>query len=403
MSAHAKNRLLVRSLYRNLLKWCRETPSNLSLSHLSHPVDGTLVKTSDDLRQSVRRSFRRENSDVKQDIRKALDGLRLLHSLDRKTLPPLHHDAEEKYGDVSDISSTCSSPKDWVDAVEWLPLIDEMKDQPYQPSDLPLFPLSSPLIPNGDSDDQPLPLYSYINDVPVHGMETPLRIFESRYRELYKDVLSNGSRRFVVPVAHPYHAGRFARYGWLYEIMQVEDVADQTRGQIHLVAHHLVTFPVRIDTIVNPTDWTTKTTYLRIQGEVLDEKPFARREDLNEISVTLQELMSKQKHYVLATRLFSGLTEDGIWGLASVWVNWLQMEALELQVKIAADIKQQTDKMGTEVVNSHMIQSIQAPFREELESLLTEASTLVPLLLQESPKEQCERMHNRIKSRLFQE
>jgi hypothetical protein len=53
-----------------------------------------------------------------------------------------------------------------------------------------------------------------------------------------------------------------------------------------------------------------------------------------------------------------------------------------------------------ETVDDAMIVSKQAPYRDELESLLLELSTIVPLLLQESPKDQCERMHNRIRRRL---
>lgn len=394
-----KQRLLALNLYRNLLRWCRQTPSNLSLVHLNQKIDGVPVETSDDLYRSLRKSFRRENETVvKQGLQQALDGLRLLHSIDPEKLPAKQ---STELCDTNHHSTLASFPRDWVEAVEWLPKMEEMKDKPYRPSDLPLFPLSSPVMPMGDQDDSPLPLFSHLTDIPVSGMETPLKIFEPRYREMYKDVLSNGSKQFVVPVAHPYHAGRYAKYGWLYQIVRVEDVADQTQGQIHLVAHHLVTHPIRIDTIVNPKDWVTQSTYLRVQGEVLDET-YADSEDLNKIAKTLRELLSNNKEYSsIAGRLLSGLVEGSIWSLVSVWVNWLQMEALEMQVKIAADIQQEAKQTGKETVDNAMIVSKQAPYHDELESLLLEISTLIPLLLQESPKQQCERMLNRIRSRLL--
>lgn len=402
----SKQQKLVVNLYRHLLKRCREIPTNRDLSHLHQRVENVPIGTSKDLRQALQQSFHKSHVGSKEHVQKALEGLRLLLSLDIDKLPILQLvdvgaiDApSSKATSTAVVMSTHS--KDWLEAVDWLPRMEDLKDRPYRPSDLPLFPMGGPLMPLRDLEGYPLPLFSQLTDIPVAGMEIPLKIFEPRYREMYKDVLSNGSKRFVVPVSHPYHAGRFARYGWIFEIVRVEDVADQTQGQIHLLAHHLVTRAVRIDTIVNPSDWATQSTYLRIQGEILEDT-FAEMEDLNDIARTLRDLSASNNAYSsLAGRLLSGLAEGSIWSLVSIWMDWLQMEIIEIQVKIAAEIQMQAKLVGTGAVDTAMIQSAQAPFQEKLESLLMETSTLVPLLINESPKEQCARMHNRIRNRLL--
>jgi Lon protease-like protein len=341
----------------------------------------------------MKKDFRRERDDYKEGFQKALNGLQLLYSLDIQKLPKIQSPTESKANMVVLV------PRQWVDAVEWLPALDESYNIPSQPSDLPLFPLSSPLLPNGDQENQPLPLFTRLTDIPVAGLETPLKIFEPRYREMYKDILSNGSKKFVVPIAHPFDAGRFAKYAWLFEIVRIEDIADQTQGQIHLVAHHLVTRPVRIDAIVNPADWETQATYLRVQGEILEDS-FVAPDDLSIIGDTLKELLFHNEHKLLAERMLSGLGEGSIWPIVWIWVNWLQMEALEMQVKIAAELQIRLKEAMIDKVEDSTIRSAQEPYRQELESLLLEVATLVPLLLQDSPKEQCERLHDRIRSRL---
>jgi Lon protease-like protein len=390
----SNQKVLAIRLYRQLLKWSQKNP-NLSLAHLNQRVAGLAVGNSNDLKMLVKKDFRQQKEDNKLGIQKALGGLQLIYSLDVDKLPKIH----PPQSNVA--TATASSfPKNWVDAVEWLAALEETKDLPYQPSDLPLFPLSSPLLPNGDQENQPLPLFSQLTDIPVGGLETALKIFEPRYREMYKDILSNGSKRFVVPIAHPFHAGRFAKYALLYEVVGVEDIADQTQGQVHLVAQHLVTRPVRINNIVNPDAWTTRSTYLRVQGEILEDS-FGAADDLNKIGKTLRGLMSEKEHRMLVERMLSGLGEGSIWPVVSVWVNWLQMEALELQVKIAAEIQLRLDGAKVETLDDSMIHSAQEPYRDELESLLLEVATLVPLLMQDPPKEQCERLHDRIRHRLL--
>jgi hypothetical protein len=53
------------------------------------------------------------------------------------------------------------------------------------------------------------------------------------------------------------------------------------------------------------------------------------------------------------------------------------------------EIQLEAKQTGMETFDDAMIVSKQAPYRDELESPLLKLSSIVPLLLQESPKDQC--------------
>jgi Lon protease-like protein len=243
-------------------------------------------------------------------------------------------------------------------------------------------------------------LFSQFSDVPVPGMEISLNIFEPRYQQMYQDVLSNGRRQVIVPFCHPYQSATFAQWGWLYEIVRVQDIADQTNGQVQLVCDHLVTKPVRIASIVNPSDWNTKITYLRAQAEIVHDDNFDPH-DLQDIDALLRRLSSSsssQENLDLVNRLLMTLGEGDLWSLVHVWVTELQRQVLHLQVEIAGSIQ---INANYKKVDNELIAQVQKPHRQEMESLLMELSTLVPLLLQESsPKDRCQRMYQRIQERL---
>ena len=386
-SSAAKQKLLARTLYRSLHRWCQGAPANASLVHLDQWVEGELIDSPKTLQATLRRTFRQspQSGITKEDIQKMLDGLRLLNSLNPDDLS------------INDHSQTSSpKPTHWVDSVEWLPPMSEMANDTVNDTHFPVFPLSGPLLP---SEESHLPLFSQFSDIPVPGMEIPLKIFEPRYRQLYQDVLSNGRKQFVVPFCHPHQSATFASWGWLYEIVRVQDVADQTNGEVQMLCHHLVTKPVRISSIVNPSDWNTKFTYLRAQAEVI-QTDFVDPQHLTEIESLLRRAQSSSHEDAeLVGRLLSALGEGNLWSLVHVWVSNLQMEVLQLQVKIAATI--QTNASFHDAVGIELISEAQQPHREKLESHLMELSTLVPLLLQDSsPRQQCQRMYERIRERL---
>ncbi len=451
--------------------------------------------------EGIRSAFRDEVKDEyvrKERIQRAMEGLSVLYSLEMDNLPSLTvrlssissssrvpvsiPPANSPRVDFQNVSFKFSS-RDWLESVEWLPHVSEMEDSSVNSSHIPVFPLSGPVFLNtqcntkttldNDNDDvnddsqskgkSVLPLFSQFSDVPVAGMEIPLRIFEPRYRQMYQDLLSSShptdgskttpsARRFIVPFAHPRRAGQFAAYGWLYEIVRVQDVADETNGRFQLVCHHVVTKPVKIHSIVNPTDFFTKFTYLRARADIIEEELDTQGNDVRGSAGNLQpleELLRKLQRQVesswssnLATvaesdrilidRLLTALGEGSIWSVVHVWVSNLQMQILQLQVQIAAKIqmqaqeeaskrqedhtsssterptdektKNQAEKVEGVKMTDEMIIRAQEPHKEDLESMLLEVSTLVPMLLQEgSLQAQCLRMCQRIRERYYRE
>jgi Lon protease-like protein len=376
--------------------------------------NGERIDSPQSLLVFLRESFRKaeeQSSDPKGRIQKALEGLQFLNALDLDEIPMTATTRMDVATTTVQSTASSSNPLEWLNSVEWLSPLSTMEtDSTVDASiHLPLFPHSSPLLPKNDDDDHDdwLPLFSQFSDVPLAGMEIGLQIFEPRYRQLYQDVLSNGSKQLVVPFAHPHVRGQFAKYAWLYEIVRVQDIADETNGQVALWCQHLVTKPVRIDSIVNPSDWKTQFTYLRVQAQVLeeeeDENGVGMPEHRHELEQGLQSLLKRttqqQDHSDLILKLLMALGEGNLWSVVHVWIAHLQMRVLDLQVQIAAEI-QRSNKPQQEV-DRDMIHKAQAPHRDELDSLLMELSTLVPLLLQEAqPKEQYQRLLQRIRDRL---
>jgi hypothetical protein len=274
------------------------------------------------------------------DMRRIENGISttstLATTMDQK-LQQQQHEREENQAENSYFSRIDINNRDWwLQQVEWLPNLLEKGDNSSDPQQqhtdettttttVPVFPLSGPVLPshkynknnnsdniaenddddhddvdNVDGADTVLPLMSNFASVVVEGQDNiPLKIFEPRYRQMYQDLISSSSscyyrRSFVVPFAHPYERGTFAKFGWLYEINYVEDVADQTSGQIALVCLHTVTRPVQIYSIVNPSVWESQESYLRAVVHVVDDDNNNNSADYNGISDT--DTTTKQHH-----------------------------------------------------------------------------------------------------------
>lgn len=68
-----------------------------------------------------------------------------------------------------------------------------------------------------------------------------LNIFEPRYREMYNDILFNGSRQFVVSVASDDPAeSSFAKVGVVFYLEDLKEVSGQTDDRIKYVVQHKV-------------------------------------------------------------------------------------------------------------------------------------------------------------------
>ena len=418
----SKQARLVRALYRGISKWNQKLDPNASLNQFDRKIAGFRIENPATLQQALRVAFRQQEGDPKDKIRQAMEGFKFVNEINLDKLMEVEKESTESTTLTKQASSVTSVHLDklevqkeasqdsmstkqgsssiatsegvqhLLDAVNWLPSISHFSDIPVEPTlHLPLFPLSGPVLP--EQDVGMLPLFTAMSDVPVPGMEIDLKVFEPRYRDLYHDAIASKRKRFVVPFAHPMLPGVYASHGLLYEIMRLEDVADQTNGKVQLLCHHLVTKTVRIDKIVNPSAWTSKTTYLRIQGEVIEEDMIDHIHQMAELQAVLKNW---NKAPNIVDRLLSSLGE-GIWPLVNIWISYWQMELLQMQVGISAQIKVQLESndMGDDSKEQQQekvdqtIADVQAPHRERLVSLQTELATLVPRLLQLDSKAQC--------------
>jgi hypothetical protein len=251
---------------------------------------------------------------------------------------------------------------------------------------------------------------------------------------MYNDLLTSytspkspiARKAFIVLFLHPYRSGQYASFGWLYEIMQVQDVADETNGRFQLVCNHLVTKPVKIISILNPVAYDTQSTHLRAKAQVLDqdfgEKDVtnSNQHSLDPLEKLLRDLQQQSTSpfssftavdKTLVDRLLMAMAEGSLWSITQVWILNLQMRILELQARIADKIQKQATQAlrqqnprdiaektaSSNVIKEMVLRAQEPPYKEELESKLIEVSMLAPLMLQDScQKVQCKRLCQRI-------
>lgn len=145
-----------------------------------------------------------------------------------------------------------------VDSVRWLPTIIDANG--------PTKPMSP-----GDEGGDLLPLFPLGGIVYTPNSEHILNIFEPRYRQMYTDILMNGTKRFVVSMSHPSEEGRFAQMGVLFQLEDLKEVSEQTADQIKYICNHKVVGRVKLNRVLNPEVWASRDTYLRAEGTVIDD------------------------------------------------------------------------------------------------------------------------------------
>ena len=360
-----QQRLLARRLYRELVRWTRSLPVSSRLEGIQ--VEEELVVSVPDLRDALRRAFRRPSSDTSQQqqqrLQLAMNGLQSALALDVSKLKSMtvsdENDSEKRRTENVGTNAAMQS-------VEWLPpiLVDEAsrssftgnateESVPESALELPFFPLSGPILPDVQQHGL-LPLFSHFHTFPVAGQELQLRIFEPRYRELYHDLLSSSNnnesteaqprRQIVVPFHHPYSIHpQYASYAWLLDVVRVRDVADETNGNVQLLCDHVVTHqPVQIHAILNPQEATTQSTYLRVQASTLDSSSTNNPCLLETVQFEALDAMLRHRSFKanrrttrrdLAGRLLTAL-QDGphLWSAVAVYLQYLQTEILQLQL-----------------------------------------------------------------------
>lgn len=142
-----------------------------------------------------------------------------------------------------------------IDSVQWLPTCHGARNNPV--TDMREGAIKLPLFPLGGIVYTP-------------NSEHTLNIFEPRYRQMYNDILMNGTKRFVVSMAHPTERGRFAEIGVLFELEDLKEVSEQTNDQVKFVCRHRVTGRVKMHRVLNPSVWESRKTYLQVEGTLMD-------------------------------------------------------------------------------------------------------------------------------------
>lgn len=298
--------------------------------------------------------------------------------------------------------------QEMIDSVRWLPKIEDSLPQSLDIDEdvrFPLFPLQSTLFhPDALENEEglesmPLPLFTPQSDIPVPGREVPLKIFEPRYRQLYSDLREKPARfrNVVVPFCHPMIPGQFAQYGLMYQMTQIQEIADETNGEIQYFANHVVTKPVQLLRVLNPQVWNTKETYLQVQGRLMDD-----REDMDHsVYESLKECLQQWKPHPLATKSLTALEGEGFWALVNVWTSHFQQELIQLQLGVATQVKRHAgmnDAFSVVTTNPminvtpEVVKLAQQPHRRRLLQLLLDTSLLVPTLLSLDGPGRCQHM-----------
>lgn len=314
--------------------------------------------------------------------------------------------ADDTDGDEEDWSDDEEEPlSKGIESVAWLPSVVGAKDEKVSgiregAEVLPVFPLGG-LVYTPNS-------------------EHVLNIFEPRYRQMYTDILMNGSKRFVVTMSHPTEPGRFAKTGVLFELEDLKEVSEQTADQIKYICNHRVTGRVRLDRILNPEAWETRETYLKAEGVIFDdtktEEPEKKKDDIYEtiaaaatgyskeekalcdsfadlvdIQHELEEDVRFTRASISTLAVKPGPGEDGLWQTVRLWQNYadqrLMMRQNELQAdfqeKLQSFLKKDRGLKDEELPSAIGFQDLSPALQEEVKELQKRmAVELQPLVLE---------------------
>mmetsp|Transcript_10445 Transcript_10445/g.13823 ORF Transcript_10445/g.13823 Transcript_10445/m.13823 type:complete len:485 (+) Transcript_10445:82-1536(+) len=317
-------------------------------------------------------------------------------------------DDEDEYEDVGPLGRG-------VDSVAWLPTAAGARDD------------ENPKITKEDSEF--LPLFPLGGIVYTPNSEHVLNIFEPRYRQMYTDILMNGSKRFVVSMSHPTESGRFAQMGVLFELEELKEVSEQTEDQIKYICNHKVTGRVKLHRIVNPSAWQSRDTYLRVEGTIIDDsgKDSVKEEKKDEevpsndaydmlaaaasggvhsklekslqdafaalvdIQHDLEEDVRFTRPSVATLAVKNGATKAGLWQSIKLWQTFadqrlmaMQNELqLEFQERLQAFLKKERGLKDDELPSAIGFEELSAELQQEVKDLQKRmAVEIQPLVLE---------------------
>ena len=175
-----------------------------------------------------------------------------------------------------------------------------------------------------------------------------LNIFEPRYRQMYSDILFNGSRRFAVPVSHP-ETGRLAAVAPVFYLEDLKEVSEQTQDAVKYVCSHKVIGRVRMVRTLNDSVWRDRSTYLKAVCEPLedvdDDEDLSTRE--GQLTERFARVIEQQTALAEPVRFTENLVEtlsaargaDGLWRLAGLWQSLLQNRISAKESELSNEIQ----------------------------------------------------------------
>lgn len=268
-----------------------------------------------------------------------------------------------------------------------------------------------------------LPLFPLGGFVYTPNTEHVLNIFEPRYRQMYTDILMNGSKRFCVVTSHPTEKGSFAKTGVLFELEDLKEVSEQTQDQIKYICNHKVTGRVAINKILNPEAWETRDTYLKAEGTILDDSgkndepkdepqadsvygavvAAASTKEENALRIIFKKLVDLQheleedvrftKTATITLAVKDGPDEDGLWQTIRLWQNFIEQRLMsrqnelqqEFQEKLKEFLKKEKGLKEGELPSAVGFGDLTPELQQELQELQKRmAIELRPLVLESS-------------------
>ena len=268
-----------------------------------------------------------------------------------------------------------------------------------------------------------LPVFPLGGIVYTPNTEHVLNIFEPRYRQMYTDILMNGSKRFVVVTSHPTEEGVFAQTGVLFELEDLKEVSEQTQDQIKYICNHKVTGRVTINKILNPEAWSTRATYLKAEGVIHDDSgkdaepkdeadaagvygaviAAAVTKDENALRIVFKKLVDLQheleedvrftKAAASALAVKDGPDEDGLWQTIRLWQSFIEQRTMsrsnelqqDFQDKLKAFLKESKGLQDGEMPSAIGFEDLNEELQQELQELKNRMKIeLQPLALESS-------------------
>ena len=296
-------------------------------------------------------------------------------------------------GEASDDEK--SSARDYLAELDWLPPLDPTKE-------------TEEIDPEAEPTTMVLPVFPLGSTAYMPHSDHILNIFEPRYRQMYSDILFNGSRRFAVPVSHP-ETGRLAAVAPVFYLEDLKEVSEQTQDAVKYVCSHKVIGRVRMVRTLNDSVWRDRSTYLKAVCEPLedvdDDEDLSTRE--GQLTERFARVIEQQTALAEPVRFTENLVEtlsaargaDGLWRLAGLWQSLLQnrisAKESELSNEIQTLLRNFLATQGTDMQSKVTVQfdalpadiraefsRLQQAYREESAAMVSAALYPFVLLVQ---------------------